>query len=328
LEHILFYVRLGEPWLFSPEAKRQLSACGQVCRYWARLCRVQLFWLVILRSADDLHEFCAMLDAPTALKSVAHNVHNLRAALSSIGSPWLHLIPLRIFPRTRLTSFEVDVSQLRDSNSRQSFRNLHSPLPRTLPSFYSAVHSLCFTSVHFSNANQFCNLISGIRSLKYLALGDVSWDTHPTSETFASLSFSDALIYIQMEASEKLFPPWVLAPLVGRQPALSLCKPGVNRSVLHNRDYQVLMQLFSLFAPGEPYTIRDPSLRATWDFSSQSREEDGTSQHFRLYTIMFKPIPFFQALSKYSFVVLTQILCLSESLVSTEEYRSLCQSFD
>ena len=56
-----------------------LSVCGQVCRYWAGICRAILFQSITLRSASDLSAFVTILHHSSLplLPSVAEIVTSL-----------------------------------------------------------------------------------------------------------------------------------------------------------------------------------------------------------------------------------------------------------
>ena len=176
LLHVVRNDKLGS---LDVEARRTLSACGLVCRYFADVCRPKLFLAITLQSFDDTQQLCQFLDnPPTSVLPIADHIRWIGAEPEWKDRPWLHLVHLHIIPKLTQpdTEFWVDGSGLVGS-SPSRLTSLHPKLPRAPPCWSSDISELHLTDVHFQSSTNLLQLVGSIAWLERLYLSDVTCET-------------------------------------------------------------------------------------------------------------------------------------------------------
>lgn len=187
-------------------ARRLLSLCSCVCRYWAQTCRPWLLRRITLRSAHDLRSFIALLDAPpirnlppfaTLVEAVVNEV-DLRPFYSS-DPGWLHHIALTLIPKLRRHRLNfgifVKITGFQDRILDMRLVIANRALPRTLP-FHAShyITRVTFSDTKFDDATHVSNAIHLFPNARAVDLHDVrsgrATINHP--EEYRSLTLTAA----------------------------------------------------------------------------------------------------------------------------------------
>ena len=193
------------------DLKRFVSRCGQVCRYWARLCRPFLFHWITLRNPEDANTLASFLncDHPEWLPSLSQCLHKVSVEPRYEDPPWLHLVPVFVLshlPKRSRTRdvYTVDASFLRPQDNSRPLHSIHSGVPRTLPRAYSPVQNLILSDVKLATGRELLSLLSSLRILCYVLLRNLSWDTPPDMHTFATaaIKLSDTVQRIEVSGED------------------------------------------------------------------------------------------------------------------------------
>ena len=154
--------------------KRGLSTCSLTCRYWAQSIIPILFDHLTLRSAEDVAQLKAFLDAPRRLGiSLAEHIHGLAVECSGPQSrPWLHHlwdISKRISGAHLFHYIHIDNVSLATVKRELSF---HQPtcgsfcLPRSLPLVcYSPIRELHISNLVFNSRADLFKLTDSLPAL-------------------------------------------------------------------------------------------------------------------------------------------------------------------
>lgn len=206
--------------------RKWLSATGQVCRYWAPICRAKLFSYLTLQSSGDLDDLVALYTrSPIPITgNIAHEPHiSIRATpmLASGDHPWLHrLLSLSTMRQREMsTSVHIDGSHLRAKDTRIPFHTIHLYLPRIPPSALSFFESLTLENVRFSGITELRRLLSGVQCER-VQLSDLIWDSIPCADTLLLAPwkpepYMDNLV-IQGNNKSAQSPIWFIPPFVQR----------------------------------------------------------------------------------------------------------------
>lgn len=238
----------------SRDGKKQISSCARVCLYWAYFCRPHLFCVITLRSAQDMHEFAAILrhrGGSRRLTRVSRLVEYVVAMPSGTAAPWLHLVNTTVLPflGPNLLGFNVDASALRTgmTSAQARLTSLHPDLPRTVPASFGPIQRLKLEKVHFDNSAELRRLLRGLPKLELLSLFDLTWTTPPNSEAFIGLVLGEKVWAVETDDSGskgRVLPvEWFLPAL------LSSCTLKGLKPTLHSGDYHILLDIFAAFAP-------------------------------------------------------------------------------
>lgn len=145
--------------------KRLVASCAGVCRYWARICRPQLFQRIALSTAQDLRVFAAMLDAVPVgeLEPVSMLFKFVTIVVDTVAADgqywsWLHHVALVLLPKLKNRRAGPSVL-LRIAGSVGAMapdRSLISALlplvPRSLPLPDAFFTSLTFTDAYLGES--------------------------------------------------------------------------------------------------------------------------------------------------------------------------------
>lgn len=245
-------------WSRSNVAKAVASACGSVNRYWARLSRRMLFQSINLRSPDDIHGLCDILDNPTLpdLEPIADLVEMLFAYLDKGSTPWLHLFLLLVDPRLRKAHF-LTVNAL--PSGGHTWRTLHPSLPRSLPGSLMPIEELDLEQIHFPSGRVLSRLLSSIPLLHRFHALKLTFDTAPTLEDFLTRPFTRKVHSVSSDDLQLClsFVPLFVANITIQQRSLKTDGRGGRslKGILDDDDLKLLQELVGIFGTAQHFEI-------------------------------------------------------------------------
>ena len=254
-----------------PGDKLCISTFGQVNRYWALLCRRELFRSIILRCLDDVNHFRDILTTPTlpGLEPVSDMVYWLRTMPRSEDLPWLHLVFTLIIPIINVkgldTYLHLDVRPV----EQQTWRTFPPSLPRSLPGSIMPIVELQFDGVQFPSRRKLSQLLSSIPLLRNLSAFNLTFiaDSEPESSANDAFTtpFTRGLGYVTTDDLHLCFaviPSLLLNPL-----SLSWQRPVTvggrrshrSRQLFDEDDLDTLWDMFNIFHAARTFTVRRTS---------------------------------------------------------------------
>lgn len=246
-EDILEYACGGSISKPDREAKGHISTFAMVCRYWARMCRRELFRDITLRTPDDANRFREILSTPAlpGLEAVSELVWNLHAAPDNRDEPWLHLLFLLVIPGLWDARF-LSVKPL--PSGGKPWRNIHPSLPRSLPGSIMPVWELHLEGVHFASGRVLSRLISSIPLLQHVDAFNLTFDTKPKPEDFITPPFSRKMYSAtsdDLQLCLSFIPLLVANTSIGQSEAQSH-RGRSPKGILNEDDLKTLWELFSI----------------------------------------------------------------------------------
>lgn len=157
--------------------KRQLGACGLVCRHWAAICQKKIYRNIIIRSRQDVCQLVDFVKSPISRVRGYISATTIPAQKLG-GSPWIHI----------LSTTPLSVDGFRDFSialegplplGQKTLRSIHQALPRSLPEFSSRISHLSLSDIHFKNLDDLIHLAWEIPSMTELKCSRVTWDSLP-----------------------------------------------------------------------------------------------------------------------------------------------------
>ena len=240
------------------ELKQYGAALASVCRYWARLCRPQIFESITLCNLEDVKRFEEILDTPTldGLAPVASMVERLVAKLDITNRPWLHLVFLQLLPKLRPSkcSFSVVLAD----GGKAAFHSLHPSLPRSIPGPRMWLcGGLVLRDFHFRSGRTLLSLLSSLPSLTIFSAYSLTFDTRPTARDFLSIPPHQEVARFDTDDIHlwlALIPLFVANITVGES-ATKKHSRRRPRNVLAEDDAKALSELLSVFHEVSRFSI-------------------------------------------------------------------------
>ena len=236
--------------LFSGD-KQHLAALGSVCRYWARICRQNLFDTLTLRTPDDAKRFYEVISAPTlpGLDPISTITQELEIAVENMDEPWLHLV-FFLLPKLQKVNL-CDVRPQR-SGEKWPWRTLHPFLPRSIPSSLMPIQNLSLDHVHFPSRRTLLRLLSTIPLLESL---EVLSPTYDVAEDLTTSPFHDRRYRIQCVDTHDL---QLCLSLIPSSIACTRRGPSYNvwqtqRPILNEEDRKTLRDLCAIHAGAQRF---------------------------------------------------------------------------
>ncbi|PSR77435.1 hypothetical protein PHLCEN_2v7866 [Hermanssonia centrifuga] len=160
------------------DKKSNLVKCALTCRYWARRCQPRIFEHIFLRSREDVDQLLYFLESSLGrISSYVKHLYLSQTAAAFI--PWIHLVPLRLFPKLALSPTITLVFHTpweeSDANQYARFRSIHYMLPRAYPMFSSHISSLLLFLQQFRCFEDLAHLVGELHSLETFDCSMVQW---------------------------------------------------------------------------------------------------------------------------------------------------------
>lgn len=158
-----------------------LARCGQVCRYWARECRRELFDTVKLQGHEDVLYLLDLMKSPAGdvsrfLRHVeTSSIQNVRR------TPWMHILPL-IGDCSMQPSHKIDFHVRLEgplAPGQRSLRSIHYALPRVLPRFSRHIEWLDLKDLHFAKLSDLMHLLWEMPQVAFCRCTNVTWGSFP-----------------------------------------------------------------------------------------------------------------------------------------------------
>ena len=270
-EQILWYACVcDENREFELGDKLSISTFGQVNRYWALLCRRELFRSITLRCLDDVHHFRDILTTPTlpGLEPVSGMVHWLRTMPRSEDPPWLHLVFIFIIPIINAELYpDPDVQPV----EQQMWRTFPPSLPRSIPGSIMLINELQFNGVQFPSRRKFSRLLSSVPHLNSLYAFNLTFivDSEPESSAndVFTTPFTRRLGFITTDDLCLCFavmPSLLLCPSKLRYHLQKPVTSGGRRSrpsrqLFDEDDLDTLWDMFNIFHAARTFAVRRTS---------------------------------------------------------------------
>ena len=244
-EHILQLVHDDYSSADDQEKKRHLSLLGRICRYWARLCRPNLFRSITLRNPDDVKHFREILDAPAVLglQPVASMVVAVKAKVAHKDPPWIHLAMFLLDHKLRSDSgMEVELLP----SAKNTWRTLHPSLPRAVPGPRNPITTLLLDGLHFSSARVLSHLLSALPTLHALQAYTLTFDVEPRLEDFSTIPYYHNLSRVRSDDLQLslLLLPTLTSGRYGSATGRSRRNPG---GIIIEDDLKILWDLLRIF---------------------------------------------------------------------------------
>ena len=240
------------------ELKQYGAALASVCKYWARVCRPQIFESITLRTLGDVKRFREILDTPTldGLVPVASMVERLTVQPDIKDYPWLHLVFLQLLPKLKSKMFSFSVEPA--DGSKAAFRTLHPSLPRSIPSPRMwRCGRLVLQDFHFRSGRTLLSLLSSLPTLMFFTAYSLTFDTMPTASDFLSTPPHQELATLDTDDMHlwlALIPLFVANISVGGS-ATKKHSRRRPRSILTEDDAKALSELLSVFDEVSRFSI-------------------------------------------------------------------------
>ena len=250
-----------------------VSAFGQVNRYWALLCRRELFGAIRLRCVDDAHRFRDILTTPAfpGLEPVSDLVRRLCCTPLSEDIPWLHFIFLSILPLIKDPDLEIQVWPI----ANQLWRAFPPSLPRSLPGSVMPISELRLDGVQFASRRKLSQLLSSIPLLISLYAFNITYVAKPRTNDFFTpfatrfnyIASDDLQLCLSMLTSLFISPyeaEWVPGTAGNRRS----CSP---KHVIHEDDLATLREMFDVFRTAQAFEVFRilPESRSTYCLDSE-----------------------------------------------------------
>lgn len=256
------------------EARHNLSAFAQVCRYWARQARPWLFRYICLRTPDDARRFLEMLQTPAlpGLQSISNMAGTLDVAPDlEKDVPWLHLVFMSVDPvLRRLLSTSVYMPPSRG----KAWISLHPSLPRSIPGTLMPIEYLHLDGLHFPDGRVLSRLLVSVSRLFRLTMQKLTFDTRPKSGDFRGPRCCLCLLSVTSDDLELCLS--LVRPMVTSN-AFRLKNDAPGAGIIHEDTLEKLHGLISIFDTS-------PAFRVTHSTTGGSRCILFGSHVFRLRT--------------------------------------------
>jgi hypothetical protein len=268
--YILWHINKDDQNPFTPvgkntshDIKHRISTCGQVCRYWARVCRPHIFSYITLRSPEDLQFFkAALCKRPLAgLPPITTYVKSVTAVLDAEHAPWLQLLP-SLMPHlvhsdVTSVSLTMDGTSLQAQGIIPTYTALYPPPPRSHPSLYTPISRLYIAHVHFHSGFELASLLSSLPSLAYTSLEYLTWDIQPDCNTFLNLRMRNHKTAFEVKGTGEFFTYFI--PALAIETAATVPDRTVRRlypCALNSQDYDAVIDIFAAFMAATPDTLK------------------------------------------------------------------------
>lgn len=240
--------------MFNRAEKKTLSKLALVCRYWARMCREDLFRDITLRTLDDVHHFRELCDRPalSGLSPISQFIYIIHAKPDRNDKPWLHHLFLFLIPMLRtlrmnrgFISLHVKVLPL--GGHTQSWRTLDPSLPRSLPGSLMLVHDLHLDGTYFVDGRALLRLLSSIPALERVLATGVTFGTKPWTEEVIPALRARREGKLQAVVADDLDLCFSLIPFMTRRKG--------PESVIDEEHLKLLWELFRVFDAAPKFDI-------------------------------------------------------------------------
>lgn len=161
--------------------KHQLACCGQVCRYWARLCQRGLFESPKLRERADILTLYSFIQPPSSHIRDCVECLLVTHKLMRGQTPWLHLLQALPLPNLLDVCVALDGAE-RPGDTHRRLRSIHGDVPRTLPPYFSQrITILGLNDIHFDPFADLLHLVGELHCLTNLSCRRVTCNSLPTA---------------------------------------------------------------------------------------------------------------------------------------------------